>query len=113
MGSFAKQFFIQPDIKRMTNFGIHFDDIEKAITETNQNVGGGYIAQTGTQLLVRGIGLLKNIKDIKNVVIKRLSSNKIIRIKDIATVQYDQVLSYVHVFFHHHEQEYSKQKKAK
>lgn len=92
IGGHEKQFFIQPDIKRMTNFGIHFDDIEKAITETNQNVGGGYIAQTGTQLLVRGIGLLKNIKDIKNVVIKRLSSNKIIRIKDIATVQYDQEL---------------------
>ena len=36
-------------------------NIEEAIENTNVNVGGGYIQQTGEQFLVRGLGLLKNI----------------------------------------------------
>ena len=90
IGGFEKQFHIQPNIAKMTNFGIHFDDIENAISSTNMNVGGGYIDQTGEQLLVRGIGLLTTIEDVENVIVKRLSSYKVIKIKDIAVVKFDQ-----------------------
>lgn len=89
IGGYEKQFFIQPNVAKMTEYGIHFDDIENAIEQTNVNVGGGYIQQTGEQLLVRGVGLLHDIKDIENVVVKRLSSYQIIKIKDIANVRYD------------------------
>lgn len=89
IGGFEKQFFIQPDIKKMTKFGLHFEDIEQAIEKTNINVGGGYIQQTGEQLLVRGVGLLKNFKDIESVVVKRLSDYQVIRVKDIAEVKLD------------------------
>ncbi len=89
IGGYEKQFFIQPNIKKMTNLGVHFDDIENAIEQTNLNVGGGYIQQTGEQLLIRGVGLLKNFSDIENVVVKRLSDYKVIKIKDIAKVKFD------------------------
>lgn len=89
IGGFEKQFFIQPDIEKMTKYGIHFDDIESAIESTNMNVGGGYIQQTGEQLLVRGVGLLNGIKDIEKIVVKRLSSYQVIKINDIAKVKFD------------------------
>ncbi len=89
IGGYEKQFFIQPDIVKMSKFGIHFDDIENAIEATNLNVGGGYIQQTGEQLLVRGVGLLKNFSEIENVVVKRLSDYQVIKVKDIAKVKYD------------------------
>ncbi|MDH5581789.1 MAG: CusA/CzcA family heavy metal efflux RND transporter, partial [Bdellovibrionales bacterium] len=89
IGGYEKQFFIQPDIEKMTKYGIHFDDIESAIESTNINVGGGYIQQTGEQLLVRGVGLLQGIKDIEDVVVRRLSSSQIIKIKDISKVKFD------------------------
>lgn len=89
IGGYEKQFFIQPKIELMSKYGIHFDDIENAIESTNINVGGGYIQQTGEQLLIRGIGLLQDIKGIENVVVKRLSSYKVIKIKDIAKVKFD------------------------
>jgi cobalt-zinc-cadmium resistance protein CzcA len=89
IGGYEKQFFIQPNIEKMSKFGLHFEDIENAIEETNLNVGGGYIQQTGEQLLVRGVGLLKKFSDIENVVVKRLSSYQVIKIKDIAKVRYD------------------------
>lgn len=89
IGGYEKQFFIQPDIEKMARFGIHFDDIEKAIESTNLNVGGGYIQQTGEQLLVRGVGLLQNFSQIENVVVKRLSDFRVVKIKDIAEVKFD------------------------
>lgn len=89
IGGYEKQFFIQPKIDQMSKYGLHFDDVEAAIENTNLNVGGGYIQQTGEQLLVRGVGLLKGIKDIQDVVVKRLSSYQVITIKDIADVKFD------------------------
>lgn len=89
IGGFEKQFYIQPDIKKMTRYGIHFDDIEEAIHSSNANVGGGFIQQTGEQLLIRGVGLFKTKEDIANVIVKRLPTFEVIRIKDIARVQFD------------------------
>lgn len=89
IGGFEKQFFIQPDVKLMAKYGLHFDDIEQAIEETNMNVGGGYIQQSGKQLLVRGVGLLKTFDDIGNVIVKRLSDYDVVKISDIAQVKFD------------------------
>lgn len=89
IGGYEKQFFIQPDIKKMSKYGLHFEDIENAIESTNLNVGGGYIQQTGEQLLVRGVGLLQSFDDIKKVVVKRLSDYQVIKVSDIAEVKFD------------------------
>lgn len=89
IGGYEKQFFIQPNIELMSKYGLHFDDIQLAIEGTNHNVGGGYIQQSGEQFLVRGVGLLKSLEDIENVVVKKLSSYQIVKIKDIAMVGFD------------------------
>ena len=89
IGGFEKQFYIQPDIKKMTKYGIHFDDIENALKRSNKNVGGGYVQQTGEQILIRGIGLLKSKDKIGDVIVKRLPTFKVVKIKDIASVEFD------------------------
>ncbi len=86
IGGHEKQFHIQPDPKKMSRFGIHFKDISDAVESTNKNVGGGYIQQTGEQFIVQGVGLLKDIADIKNVPVRTLESFRTIKIGDIANV---------------------------
>lgn len=39
-----------------------------------ENVGGGYVQQTGEQFLVQAVGLLKDIEDIKAVPLKSLET---------------------------------------
>ena len=85
-GGYEKQYHIQPDIKKMTSYGIHFSDIVSALEKVNKNVGGGYIAQTAEQFLVQGVGLLKDIKDIENVPVKQLDSFRIVRVKDLSLI---------------------------
>lgn len=85
-GGYEKQYHVQPDVKKMSSFGIHFDEIVQALEKANKNVGGGYVAQTAEQFLIQGIGLFKSEKDIKNVPVKQLDSFRVIKIGDLAEV---------------------------
>lgn len=87
IGGFERQFHIQPRSKDMAAVGIQFRHIEEALVRTNQNVGGGYVQQSGEQFLVQGVGLLKTIEDIKSVPVKAMENFRIIRVADIADVQ--------------------------
>lgn len=86
-GGFEKQFHVHPNPQKMAANGVHFGEILEALEKVNKNVGGGYIEQTAEQFLVQGVGLLKNIEDIKRVPIKTLETFRIITIADIATVE--------------------------
>lgn len=85
-GGYERQYHVQPDIKKMNSYGIHFDEIVSSLEKANQNVGGGYIAQTAEQFLVQGIGLFQSAKDIESVPVKQLDSFRVIQIRDIAKV---------------------------
>ena len=86
-GGFEKQYHVQPDLKKMASFGIHFDEIAEALEKVNRNVGGGYVEQTAEQFLIQGVGLIKSPKEIERVPVKTLESFKIITIGDIAEVK--------------------------
>jgi cobalt-zinc-cadmium resistance protein CzcA len=87
IGGFEKQFHIEPDPKLMARYGLHFGDLERAITSVNRNTGGGYIEQTADQFIVQGTGLFESIEDIKDVPIKTLGNFEVISLGDIAKVK--------------------------
>jgi heavy metal efflux system protein len=87
IGGYEKQFHIQPDIRKMTYYGLHFSDLIEAMQRTNQNVGGGYIQQTGEQFLVQATGLLKSEDDIRRVPIRSLETLKTVKVGDVAQVR--------------------------
>lgn len=85
-GGYEKQYHVQPDIRKMISYGIHFEDIATALEKANKNVGGGYISQTAEQFLVQGVGLFKDPKDIERVPVKQLDSFRVIKLGEIAKV---------------------------
>jgi cobalt-zinc-cadmium resistance protein CzcA len=85
-GGYERQYHVQPDVKKIASYGIHFDEIVSALEKANKNVGGGYVSQTAEQFLVQGVGLFKSPKDIERVPVKQLDSFKVIKIGDIARV---------------------------
>jgi heavy metal efflux system protein len=86
-GGFEKQYHIQPDPKKMSAYGVHFDEIKEALEKVNKNVGGGYVEQTAEQFLVQGVGLIKSPAEIKRIPVKTLESFKIVTVGDIAEVK--------------------------
>lgn len=85
-GGYERQYHVQPDIRKMASYGIHFEDIVQALEKSNKNVGGGYISQTAEQFLVQGIGLFKSPQDIEKVPVKQLDSFRVLKLGDIAKV---------------------------
>lgn len=85
-GGYEKQFHIQPDVKKMAQYGLGFDEIETALNQTNRNVGGGYVQQEGKMFLVQAVGLFKSLEDIRKVPVKSLETLKTITVGDVADV---------------------------
>ncbi|MFT3946911.1 MAG: CusA/CzcA family heavy metal efflux RND transporter [Agriterribacter sp.] len=60
-------------------------ELYDAIGKSNLNVGGDVIEKNGQAYVVRGIGLLDNIKDIENTIVDIFNGNPLL-VKDVAIV---------------------------
>jgi cobalt-zinc-cadmium resistance protein CzcA len=57
-GGTVKRYEVHPDPERLMRYGITLDQLQKAISESNANVGGDYLIHGENMLNVRGIGLI-------------------------------------------------------
>lgn len=85
MGGLVKTYEISPDLSKMAIYGISLEQLQTLLEQNNANTGLGQLTHGVNSLLVRSVGSLKNIDDIKNLAITTISS-KPIYIKDIADV---------------------------
>ncbi len=85
IGGYERQFHITPDPAKLMAFGLSFRDIMRAIAENNTNAGGGYIEHAGEAYLVRATGLIRDIDDIRHVIVKS-DDGVPIHIRDVAQV---------------------------
>ena len=57
-GGAIKRYEIQPHPERLKAYGISLEQLQKAISENNSNVGGDFVIQGPTVQAVRGLGLI-------------------------------------------------------
>jgi heavy metal efflux system protein len=62
-GGAVKRYEIRPDPERLKQYGVTFEQLEHAITESNANVGGDYLRQGDAVEAVRGLGLIGGGQD--------------------------------------------------
>jgi cobalt-zinc-cadmium resistance protein CzcA len=69
-GGYFKQYqvIVWPD--KLLKYGLNAGDVYSAIENNNQNVGGNILERNSDQYIVRGVGLIKGISDIENIVLK-------------------------------------------
>ncbi len=71
MGGGRKQFQVLVDPKAMLSYGVSLGEIEAALRESNINVTGGYLdAQGPNEYLVRVLGRVGSIEDLRELVVK-------------------------------------------
>ena len=70
-GGEEKIFEVSVHPELLAKYGLSSLDVYNAIAKSNVNVGGDVIERNGQSYLVRGIGILKSIDDIKNVFIDK------------------------------------------
>src|SRR5207237_3636120 len=69
----------------LLKYDLTFDQVIDAIPVNNLNVGGGNIQQSGSAVLVHGIGRTVNEEQIRNIVINA-RDGVAIRVRDVAEV---------------------------
>jgi cobalt-zinc-cadmium resistance protein CzcA len=85
-GGYFKQYQVIVSPDKLLKYNITADEVYSAIESNNQNVGGNILERNSDQYIVRGIGLIKNINDIENIVL-RSHGGIPIYIKDVAAVK--------------------------
>jgi len=89
-GGRVKTYEIQVDPGKLTNLGITPLDVYTAIQKSNINIGGDFIIRNNQAYVVRGIGLLNDINEIRNIIVT--TNNDIpVLVKDVADVQISNV----------------------
>lgn len=91
IGGYVKEYQIAPDPERLASLGVSLADLVSAIDSNNHNRGAGYIEKRGEQYLVRAPGQLRNLEDIRDVIIKN-SAGVPVRVRDVAEVVIGQEL---------------------
>lgn len=84
-GGKTKAYEIKVDPDKLTTLGITPLDVYMAVQRTNINIGGDVIERNDQAYVVRGVGLLNDINEIKNIIITNLNGVPIL-VKDVAEV---------------------------
>ncbi len=69
-GGETRQFQVQVDPRKLEAYGITLREVMETLQNNNLNAGGAYILRGNQQALVRGVGQLSSLDDLKRVVVK-------------------------------------------
>lgn len=85
-GGLTKQYqvIINPD--RLTSYGVTLAQVFEALEKNNSNASGNFIEHGSEQYVVRGLGLVKDEKDIGNIIVAKQDHTPIY-VRDVAEVK--------------------------
>src|SRR6202142_2003240 len=84
-GGLTKQYHVEVDPYRLKGHGLTLKQLTDALSNANQNVGGQRLTLGEQSFNVRGVGLIRSLVDIRDVVVAEQRGTPI-RVRDIADV---------------------------
>jgi Cu(I)/Ag(I) efflux system membrane protein CusA/SilA len=87
IGGFVKQYQVEVDPNKLTAYGIPLARVRKAIQRSNRDVGGRLVEMAEAEFMVRGLGYIQSIQDIKDIPLGADENGTPIFLGNIARVQ--------------------------
>ncbi|MDH3326083.1 MAG: CusA/CzcA family heavy metal efflux RND transporter, partial [Gammaproteobacteria bacterium] len=87
VGGHIKQYQVEVDPNALLAYNIPLSKVKYAIQRSNQDVGGKLIEMAETEYMVRGLGYIKSLSDLKGVPVGVDGNGTPIRLQDVANVQ--------------------------
>jgi len=84
-GGETRQYHVEIQPVRLKAFGLDVGDVTDALAAANQDVGGQYLRLGEQSFVVRGVGLIRSLKDIEEVVVAANEGTPV-RVRDVAEV---------------------------
>src|SRR5207247_2081983 len=69
VGGFVQQYQIDVDPNRLRTYNLSLGTVVEAVRNSNLNVGGNVLDANGAWLIVRGVGLIQSVDDVKQIVV--------------------------------------------
>ncbi|MGP8244453.1 MAG: efflux RND transporter permease subunit [Bryobacteraceae bacterium] len=85
-GGTTMQYQVLLDNSKLFAYGVSVPQIFQQLGNNNANSGGGFYSQGGQFYYIRGLGLVRDLADIGNIMVQEKSGIPV-RVKDLAQVQ--------------------------
>jgi len=86
VGGFEKQYQIDLDPARLQAYGIPITSVMAAMQNANADVGAMVLELSEREYMVRGLGYLRSIADIENVVVSATAAGTPVRVAELGQV---------------------------
>ncbi|MEF3076618.1 CusA/CzcA family heavy metal efflux RND transporter [Methylobacter sp. Wu1] len=87
VGGFVKQYQVEVDPNALQAYQIPLSTVVTAIKRSNNDVGGRLLEMGETEYMVRGLGYIKSIADLKTIPVGVDANGTPIRLQDVARIQ--------------------------
>lgn len=84
-GGFEKEYQVLVNPTLLKAYGLTVKQVADAIEANNENAGGKFIERGGEEIIIRGIGRIRNEQDIQDIVLKS-SNGTPVRVQQVASV---------------------------
>ena len=84
-GGMVKQYQVLLNPASLANYNLSTANVVQALSNNNQNFGGGFVIRGEQALNIRGVGTANQLKDIENVIVSQKSGTPI-RVKNVGQV---------------------------
>ena len=86
-GGLVKQYQVIVNPDRLTSYNITLQQVFEALEKNNANASGNFIEHKSEQYVVRGIGLVKNVEDIEDIIVATTAEHVPVYMRDVADVK--------------------------
>jgi len=86
-GGITTQFQIEIDPNKLTKYNLSLGEVTESIERNNSNAGGSMLTRGDLSYVVRGVGLVRDLQDLGNIVVKTVGGVPVY-IKDLGELKY-------------------------
>lgn len=86
MGGYAREYQVSANPERLHHYNLTIQDVYSALARNNANTGGGQMPVYEERYLIRGVGLIKDLDDIGNIVLKEVNGTPVF-VRNVASVR--------------------------
>jgi Cu(I)/Ag(I) efflux system membrane protein CusA/SilA len=86
VGGAPREYQIDIDAERLRSYGLSLGDVYSAVARANSAVGGGVVQKGGAEYVIRSVGWIKGLDDLRTTVVAERDGTPI-DLQTLATVQ--------------------------
>ena len=86
LGGFVKQYQVLVEPAKLRKFDLTLQEVFDAVANNNANAGGNVLERHAERAVVRGLGLIKSVSDVEQIVLKETGGTPVF-VRDVADVR--------------------------